>query len=238
MKQLDKDWLTKDWIDFEYKRYLLLAYMQEVKRNFDSVRLYPHLSDLIFHYQNLLFVKNNKKLMYENFPKEISRADFESLNFQYKKMVQDADLMRELEETIEFSIPLFKKMMDEGKNIYEWIENHMEIVPIGLTPLNFNEGYVFISEEDQKEIKIYEYQITIFENSNETYRGVHTHYLESVSKRISQTIENLKIELVKKYNKLPNPATYLISVSVTCPHIETLLPIAKRLLVKYVSTAT
>ena len=57
MKKLEKDWLTSGLIDFEYKKYILLAYLQEVKGNFDSNKLYPHLSDLIFHYQNLLDLK-------------------------------------------------------------------------------------------------------------------------------------------------------------------------------------
>jgi hypothetical protein len=235
MKTLDRNWLTEGLIDFEYKKYILLAYLQEVKSSFGQKKLYPYLSDLIFHYQNLVSIKENKNLIYENFPKQISKADFEKLTLSYKKVVQDDAFMADLEEIIGYSIPKFKEMLQEGKDMYEWVEEHMNITPIGLSPLYPDEGYMFLSEPHQTETKIYQYQITIFENAHEKYRGVHTSFLESVRKGVGVTFENVKIDLIKRYKQLPNPATYLVESKIVCPLDETLLPIAKRLLVKYIS---
>ena len=53
MEKLSKDWLTQGLIDFEYKKYLLLAYLQKAKKSFEKVELYPFLADLVFHYRNL-----------------------------------------------------------------------------------------------------------------------------------------------------------------------------------------
>jgi hypothetical protein len=50
MKKLEEDWLTKGLIDFEYKKYILLDYLQHIKEQFKERRLYPFLSDLVFHY--------------------------------------------------------------------------------------------------------------------------------------------------------------------------------------------
>jgi hypothetical protein len=235
MKQLNKNWLTEGLIDFEYKKYVLLAYLQEVKGNFDSVKLFPHLSDLVFHYQNLLSVKHNKDLLYENFPKEISKADFEKLKLQYKRLVEDDDLMRELEEIIFYAIPQIKILLDEGKDLYESVEENLEISPVGITPLNYQEGYFFISEQNVRDLQIYEYQLSVFENANENFRGIHIRFLETVAKSITNTFENVKLDLVRRYQKLPNPATYIIYCKSSFPMNETLLPVAKRMLVRYVT---
>jgi hypothetical protein len=235
MKNLAKDWLTTGLIDFEYKQYMLLAYLKSVKESFDRVKLYPYLSDLVFHYQNLIDIKNNKQLIYANFPQTISQADFEKLNFEYKKMVEDDAILQEIEDILLFAIPQLKNMLDEGKDIYEYIEQSLEIQPIGITPLNTEAGYLFLSEKNKNEMQVFEYQLTIFENSVEKYRGMHMFFLESIAKSLSQTFENLKLELIKKYQKLAHPATYLIYSKVNCPLDETLLPVAKRAFVKHLS---
>jgi hypothetical protein len=238
MATLEENWLTNGLIDFEYKKYMLLAYLQKVKTKFGSVRLYPYLSDLVLHYQNMVALKNNKQLLYSNFPQEISKADLETLSLHYKKMVEDDELMQELEAILTYAIPQFKTMLDEGKDIYEYVEKNLEIMPIGISPIHYQEGYFFLEEDSKKDLNIYEYQVTIFESANEKMRGIHTRFIESVSRGLGKTYVNMKAELVKKYRKLPNPATYLINSKVSCPVDETLLPIAKRLLVKYIYTHT
>jgi hypothetical protein len=49
------------------------------------------------------------------------------------------------------------------------------------------------------------------------------------------TYENIKSELIRGKKDLPNPAVYSIETDLTCPVEETLLPIAKRSLVRYIS---
>lgn len=235
MESLNKDWLTEGLIDFEYKKYVLLAYLRDVKTNFDQKKLYPYLSDLVFHYQNVLSIKENKQLIYENFPKQISKADFEKLTISYKQIVQDEGVMAEMEAIIMYAVPKLKEFLQEGKNIYEYIEEHLKISPVGVSPLYPDEGYIFLNEWQESETRIYQYQMTIFENANEKYRGVHTYFLESVRRGIGVTFENVKIDLIRRHKQLPNPATYLIESRIYCPLDETLLPIAKRLLVKHIS---
>ena len=71
MKQLSEDWLVEGHIDFEYKKYILLGYLRSIRNNFNLNKLYPFLSDLIFHYQNLVALKNKKKEYTDFFPKSI-----------------------------------------------------------------------------------------------------------------------------------------------------------------------
>ncbi len=237
MESLKENWLTDGLIDFEYKKYILLAYLQDVRRNFDDNKLYPFLSDLVFHYRNLQVIKQKKELLMEQFPKMVSKADFKKLQVTYKKIVEDDDLMEVIESIANFALDKFKGGLEHGREIYDFIENKVEIIPIGLSPLYINEGYMLISENSHKEIRIFKYLITIFEDSKETFRGVSTEYLFSLLKSLNSTYENIKLELIRRDRSLPNPATYLITSKITVPFEETLFPIAKRLLVKYVSAA-
>ena len=60
MKSLDKNWFADGIIDFEYKKYILLDYIQSVRKCFLQNKLYPAFSDLISNYRNLLEFGNNE----------------------------------------------------------------------------------------------------------------------------------------------------------------------------------
>lgn len=234
MDHLSKDWLTQGLIDFEYKKYLLLAYLKTVNESFGRVELYPFLADLVFHYRNLLAVKENKALIRESFPKELSLEEFKKLELSYRQMIEDDAVMSELESIIEFAIPQIKDSLKEGSVIYEFVESKCEISPIGVTPLYANEGYLFVTQPPEKETNVYRYQVSIFEGNEEQLRSLNTEFIERVEKSPANTYERIKLDLIRKFKDLPNPATYLILSKMKFPFIETLMPVAKRLFVKHI----
>lgn len=235
MTQLKHDWLTEGIIDFEYKKYILLAYIKDIKSKFNQSQLYPFLSDLIFHYSNLIKIRDSKKLIYENFPQSVSREDFEKLQLSYRKIIEDDDTMNEIEEIISYAIPVITSTIDEGKELYEFVEENLEVSPIGLTPIYKQEGYIFLTKDMTRDISIYRYNVSVFENSNEKFRGISTTFITNDSYNFSRTFENIKLDLAKRYRELPNPASYLIVSKLTFPERETILPVAKRMLIRYVS---
>ncbi|GAB3199855.1 hypothetical protein ABID22_002471 [Pontibacter aydingkolensis] len=235
MNTLPINWLTEGLIDFEYKKYLLLAYLQAAKEEFGQQRLYPVFSDLIMHYRNLLQVKEHKKLVYESFPQRISRADFEKLELVYEKIVADDETMQQIEEIIQYASPLFGEAVESGKELYDFVERHLEISPVGITPIYHNEGYLFLEAFPGKETQVYMYRITVFENTYEKYRGINTQHLQTVRRGLAITHENLKVRLLRERQELPNPATFAIVSKIPVPLEHSLLPIAKRSLVKYVA---
>jgi hypothetical protein len=237
MEALKDNWLTEGLIDFEYKKYLLLAYLKNVKDSFKRVELYPYMADLVFHYRNLMTLRENKMLIAESFPKEISSENLMKLEISYRKMIEDDNVMREIESIMEYALPKFKASLDEGSYIYEFVESKCAISPIGLTMLYANEGYLFVTQPPEKETHIYRYQITFFEQSSEPMRGIHTSFIETCEKSIARTYENIKMTLIKKHTSMPNPAAYLVISKLKFPHAQTLMPIAKRLLVKEISKA-
>jgi len=235
MTSLSKNWITEKLIDFEYKRYLLLAYLQQVSEHFGEARLYPSLSELIEHYKNVVALKENKKSLYDSFPERMSSADLSNFRLIYEKILADDQLMQEIENIVDFSIPQFEKYLADGKKIYDMIEVNLHIAPVGIMPLNPSEGYILLKNGGTSETQVYEYQISIFEQSTEKYRGIYTSYVCSYEKTLTNTFENIKSDLIRYHKKLPNPATYVIEAELQLPLEETLLPMAKRTLVKYVA---
>ena len=238
MEHLKDNWLTEGLIDFEYKKYQLLGYLKRVKDSFNRVELYPFLSDLVFHYRNLVSIKENKSLIRESFPKEISIEDFKRLELSYRKLIDDDAIMSELESIIEFALPQLSDSLKDGSVIYDYVESQCEICPIGVTPLYAKEGYLFVSQPPEKETILYRYQVSIFGHSQEQLRSLNTQYIDTIEKNTANTYEQLKLSLIKRFKDLPNPATYLILSKMKFPFTETLMPVAKRLFVKHISDSS
>lgn len=79
MTKLKKDWITDGLIDLEYKKYVLLAYLKHVEKNFDQVKLFPFMSELLEHYQDAKLLKEKKRTIQTEIPKEIFRLDLNKL---------------------------------------------------------------------------------------------------------------------------------------------------------------
>ena len=232
MKQLNANWITEGHIDFEYKKFVLLAYLQEVEKHFNESKLYPMLSDLVFHYNNLFSIKQNKTLTAEQFPKKLSKLDFQNFKAEYERLITDDDYLEVIESIIDYALPKTQKSLEEGKELFEFIEDRINIFPVGVIPINADEGYMFIREKEKRETRVYEYGITLFESAQEKYRGLKTEYLKSYTASITNTYEQIKIDMIKTVKKLPNPATYVIESELDFPFQESLFPVAKRKIVR------
>ncbi|MBC7850161.1 MAG: hypothetical protein H7Y31_10520 [Chitinophagaceae bacterium] len=236
MKTLSETWFADGYIDFELKKYTLLAYLQEINRQFNENKLYPQLSDVIFHYNNLVAFKENKKFLQDQFPKKFSGIQLQKLELLYEQIIEDDELMRELEDIILFSAETMKKTITSGTEIYEFVEDKLNIYPIGLLPIEINEGYFFLSEGSYRDTRVYQYRLSFFEKRDEKYRSIKTEYVGQYERSIVNTYEGIKLDLIRNRKVLPNPAVYSIETDLSFPVDETLLPIAKRTLVRYISS--
>lgn len=232
---LSETWFADGYIDFEQKKYTLLAYLQEINRYFDQHMLYPQLADVIFHYNNLVAFRENKQFIQQHFPKRLTALNMEKLQLLYEQMIADDELMQELESIIHYAMNKMNNTIKEGTEIYELVEESFNITPVGLIPLDCQEGYLFLSDGRRRDTLVYEYRLTIFERHDEKYRGIHTQYIEAYQKNLVYSCEHIKTLLIRQRKKLPNPAVYRIDTELVFPLNETLLPVAKRCLVKYIA---
>jgi len=237
MKNLDPNWLHHGLLDFEYKKYTLLAYLQSVEECFASQRLFPSLSDLISHYDQLCLYKQGKEGLSDLFPKEIAGVDLEKQQYRFRKMIEDDEVMKILSEVVSYAIPLLEHEIGMGKDLYKEVEALMSIQAVGITPLHKHEGYLFVLTEENAQLAIYRYDMKLFESSGAQYRGLHTVLIEKKILAPWHTMHNIKLDLVKQFPDLPNPATYAVGVQKKLPEDETTLPVAKRLLIRCLSEA-
>jgi hypothetical protein len=235
MKTLSETWFADGYIDFELKKYTLLAYLQEIHKYFNENKLYPQLAEIIFHYNNLAAFRENKKYLQEQFPKKLSGVQLEKLQILFEQMIEDDELMQELEEIINYATGEIQRTITNGTEIYEFVEDKLVIFPVGIVPLDSNEGYFFLSEGGNNDTRVYQYRLSFFEKHDEKYRSIRTEYIDSWTRNLVNTYENIKAELIRNKTGLPNPAVYSIETDLKFPVDETLLPVAKRSLVRYIS---
>jgi hypothetical protein len=234
MKQLNPDWLTQGLIDFEYKKYVLLAYLQEVSRDFDEKKLYPVLSDLLLHYNNLVTIKKNKTYVSQLFPRKMTKMDLENFRIEFEKLITDEEYMAEVEAIIDFAVPCIHRSLENGKEIYQSVEENLMIFPVGIVSLNPEAGYMMLAKSTSKDTRVYRYEITIFENRSEKFRGIKTQFVGSYTRSITNTFEAIKFQLIREFKNSNNHGAFVIESKMDYPLNETLLPVAKRSLVRYI----
>lgn len=232
MDTLPPNWVTEGTLDFEYKKYVLLAYLQHCKSRFSETRLYPPLSELVEHYRNLAILKQGMEGMHDSFPKDLLGIDSRRLEMSYESTITPEEYISTITEIVEFAIPGIKGTIREGKDIYELVERHIEFQPVGIEPIYRDEGFLLVNEEPQHEVYVYSFRYSIIPHSTESLRGLELTYVGSERKSIVNTIEQIKLSLAKRFANLPNPATFFCLSKLQVPLADTLLPVSRRILMK------
>jgi hypothetical protein len=232
---LSETWFMEGYIDFELQKYRLLAYLKEVKKYFNQTKLYPILADIAGHYNNLITFRSNKQKLKDAFPKNISKIDGDKMQLIYEQLLTDSALMQELDEITEYAAEQMKNTITEGAKIYEFIQKQLIIEPVGIMPLYKNEGYILLHCNAQREVWIYYYSTTLFENKDAKYRGLKMEFIDQRYKTPANTYEQIKLELIRDFRMLPNPAVYKVELPLNVPLNETLLPVTRRTFIKYLA---
>lgn len=234
MQTLPNNWFFNGNLDFEYKKYVLLAYLQYVNRHFQDTKLYPVLGELVTHHRNLFHYLENKNKMDMGFPKLMEGIDLRKFKVIYKQVAGNDDTLETIERLVQFALPAIKSYLETGKEIYEFIEENLEMFPVGILPLHKDEGYLILSKEKAGHL-VYSYSTSIFNGTHDKYRSIHTTFLKSYKRSITNTFPQIKYDLIKSYKHMPNPATYVVKADINVPIKETLLPIAKKMLMAHLA---
>ncbi|SMG18258.1 hypothetical protein SAMN05661096_01048 [Marivirga sericea] len=228
MKKLADDWITQGSLDFEYKKYILLAYLQQVGNSFEQHKLYPTFAELLMHYNNAFQLKAGKQKLWKSFPKELTQIDLKNFRMFFESKIEEDHQLKELEDILDFTIDSLKSHITIGKDIFDEVEKHLIIEPVGVKALEENEGLLLIDPQYDPFYHIYQYRITIFEAAEEKFRGLQTVFIDKVKKSIGTTLEQLKIQVLKNIRLVSNYSAFRVVAMQPYPYEETLLPIVKR----------
>ncbi|XHR93933.1 hypothetical protein ACFJIV_27125 [Mucilaginibacter sp. UC70_90] len=138
---------------------------------------------MIFHYNNLIDFKKNKSLLQRAFPQRLTQADIDAVKLTYQKIIMDDQSMQEIEQIITYALGKMDPAIKTGRDIYDFVESHVNIDPVGIIPLLPYHGYFSLQNGKSNEpTGYYEYQITIFEGKDDKYRGINVAFIDAYSK--------------------------------------------------------
>lgn len=236
-KKFTADWLTEGVLDAEYKQYLMLAWLQKVRKEFRKTHLYPSLGDLVEAHRGLLNFKQERDKWSELMQGELQGLDFQKMRFVYNQIQSHPDLDAYLEDLLQFAIPKLREAIDEGAELYNIIEDHMEFSPIGITPLYCDEGYLLVYDELEAEIFGYRYKRSKIHLDNEPYLQLALTPIDQRRKSLAETFESIKLEFARRFSDLPNPATFLVRCRFSFPLEASVLPVVRRTLLRRLQAA-
>lgn len=231
MENLAFDWIYKGWLDREYKEYLVLAYEQKVKKSFQNLYLFPELYNVKQHLENLTEIYNKSNLIDNSLGQKLIHIDWKNRKLDYQKKVHCNDSIEELKLIIEFSLPKFQKLHNEGQSIDKEIRKQISIENLGVIPLYNKEGYIVFHREDSEYMPVYRYDAHII-SQKAKLPVIKLRRLEKLQLSSKIALHQIKKFLVNRFEDLPNPATYLLHSSKNYPVDQTLVPIAGQMLVQ------
>lgn len=232
---MDTDWLTKEPIDFEHKKYVLLGYFKKVDQLLDQNKLYPTFIELSLHLASLQTLIKEGLVLYTE--KKFLTCDDEVLvrDLLVKPIPQFSNEEKnEFDRIIKFSSTKFFEYFSIVKSYWSVIYETISI-NVKKNKKNIKNDIGFLTYNDKKNSKIYvwEYQIKkILPNIEEYDTEVKLIYEgEKKGLTFNQVIENFST--ISDTDKSTSPV-FEVKASSEYPLDETLLPLFKRKLMSYI----
>lgn len=111
---LPMDWYLISPIDYEFKQYTILSYLQKVDSDFIIKKLSPHLLHMELMIKDMENFNESLVDMRNKFDKQRYFLVFDD----NPKLVGEKNiLVEEIEEVVHFSLPLIKNRIDLGYSI-------------------------------------------------------------------------------------------------------------------------
>ncbi len=219
--------------DAEATRYRIMHEFKRIDEQFARSRLYPHLAVLIDLYGNLNAIVSSENAVRDMMSKTMKGVDLETRRLLYEFDEPENSHIANVRSLIHWAMPILKQKIDEGRTIYEFVERNLTLNVVGLLPRYQAEGYVFVPDAREQRCHLLRYELSLYTSSDEHYRQLKTVFIRTVqTSRVLRSPGALKLELLREYPDLPNPATYSFATELDFPFVETIYPVAKRKLLQ------
>jgi hypothetical protein len=232
VEQLDKYWLTEGLLDVEYKQYILLAWLQKARREFGKTCLYPALAQLIDQHAHLRTLIDGRNGLDKNVKGDLIGLDFKKMRKVHRQLQDHPELDAYLNDLLELAEPLLRSTIDEGTALYELVESGLEFAPVGVQPIYQREGYLMVLDESRKEVLSYRYRHSQIDTGAERMLRLDCRQVDRRHVGFGDTLEGIKLDLARRFTELPHPAAFMVRTDLAFPLEQTLLPVAKRRLLR------
>lgn len=236
MAHLTLEHFTSGASDPEAAYYRILGALKTIHNEFVHNRLYPPLAELIELRSTLLAVRTSGRTLDNNLPKRIVGLDVENGRIIYEQNSGRETTLALLLELIDEILPVIERTIEEGRTVYNFIDEHVQLVEVGLVPNYIAEGYALVPELAASAMHIYRYTVATLCESGEQYRSLRTTLVRTIPfSSVSVTPVSIKQELIASDPSLPNPATWCFEQELSFPYHESVLPVVRRRLIQRVS---
>lgn len=222
--QLSTSWFTEPVFDFEYKKYQLLAYLQEKEKERSTHKLFPHIDELLQHVTSLEQFIRTKNEAESLFRKEFNGIDIQKKEILYKNNFSKNAGISEMMDIVHYSFEKMNECHLGFRKIHHEIKKEIQLEAVGILPIYQREGFLLIRK--QSEIYVFEFALQNLLQQNGA-KKINVSYLLNYKVSLANTEQSIKQKMTQDYKKVfPNPAVFSVYSSTDLPLYETLLPIA------------
>ena len=234
--ELDPEWIYQDPIDFEHKKYKLLAYLQKCDKRFDELKIYPDFVELSLHLANLQSISKEKTMLTTK--KKFKSCDDEIL---FKELIpkkipklDDAEQL-EIDKTVRYSGEKIYEAFNIAKSIWTIAQDAISVqIKKNKDRLEDGMGYIYFRRRSDEKLLVWEYEIkkeADYELSTKAYLNL-IFSGSSDEKTFTDIIEEKSTWNHTEYFKeIP---VFEVKSSQEFPFEETFIPMMKRQLMSYV----
>src|SRR5690606_20084917 len=217
--------------DEEAARYRVLAGLQEARHAFARTRVYPHLADLIRLSRGLSAFLDGVERFREGRPGRVTGVDWEAGALVRDPEDDEPPLLAE--DLARWALPLLADVIEEGRTLFEFVDEHAALAAVGLLPSYQQAGSLLVPGADGGILAL-RYAVSVLTDESGRYRSLRTRPGEAdVSPLAPPSV--WKEALVAAFPDLPAPATFRLDTDVPFPVEETMLPVAKRKLLRLIT---
>lgn len=231
---LDTDWLIKDPVDFEHKKYILLSYLQKVDILMKENKIYPTLTEVSLHLASLQTLTKEGVTLYTTkiFESKDEELLLKDLMVQpVKKLTREE--IEELDKIIKFSSVKLFELLSMLKSYWSVFYDTISF-SIRKNKKNVGLGYGFVTYVSKKNIRyVWEYKIKILNDKTNDYK-MSFNLIFSGEKNdlpiplILDTFSNFSTDEIK------TSPMFTMKSTVEYPFNETMIPLFKRKVLTYI----
>ncbi len=234
MKSLTVADFTAPIEDVEQRQYHILGLLKARREEFGHTRLFPSLSELLELKRNLEILLNRREQVDANLPRTIRDVDWEKKELVYEAEHSNPADVDRLFELCSWALPHISSVLEEGKVVYDFVDEHVQLEGVGIMPIRHAEGYFFVPDHRTHILHILRYELSMLRAHDDQYQAMKTHELHQLlESNVAIAPESIKMSLLREHQDLPNPATFMCETDLDFPYQETILPVAKRKLMSH-----
>jgi len=234
MQPLSLELFTRAVDDVERTQYQILARLKRARTAFEEQSVYPYLGRLVNLHGVLMTVLERTEAFRTPETGRITGIDWEAQSLSYEWPELEDTEMAVVEDLIRWALPRIRETIEEGRSVYDHVEDNMELEAVGIVPSYLQEGYLMVPERETDQLHVLRYHLSIIQEEGEKHRALRTVHCKTVEQGgVDVHPSDVKLALLEERRDLPNPATYFSNTALRVPYEATLLPVVKRRLIRH-----